>query len=148
MTDPLEQLKQQLPVDRLSIEVLFALRVLFDKPEPTVNLHQDIADLTHFPDRLYDSYRPEWESYVKRALVEHVQAHPEQASDELIAELFEQIDTLQRSHPDYSHWLGHIEDTQALLTSPNAHIFPTPWRQQIMALLLPVSTLRPPRSDN
>ena len=62
------QLKDKLPISRLSDEVLLAFRVLYDDPLDIVDLEQDVSELTLYPERLVESYRKEWEVYVLTAI--------------------------------------------------------------------------------
>ncbi len=62
------QLKDKLPISRLSDEVLLAFRVLYDNPLDIVDLEQDVSELTLYPERLVESYRKEWEVYVLTAI--------------------------------------------------------------------------------
>lgn len=62
------QLKDKLPISRLSDEVLLAFRALYDNPLDIVDLEQDVSELTLYPERLVESYRKEWEVYVLTAI--------------------------------------------------------------------------------
>ena len=79
------QLKDQLPVSRLTLNVLLALRLMYDDVNDVVKLDSDIEELNHFPERLSDSYRAEWESYVRRALVNEFKQHGDASPATFIA---------------------------------------------------------------
>lgn len=45
-------------------------RMVLDVPNDIVNLHQDVLDLYLFPERLLNSYRQEWQVYIRKALMQ------------------------------------------------------------------------------
>ena len=142
------QLKDQLPVSRLTLNVLLALRLMYDDVNDVVKLDSDIEELNHFPERLSDSYRAEWESYVRRALVNEFKQHGDASPATFIASIMERVEAIQASNPRYAALLPIIERAQQINHAENTHFFPSPWRQQIMALLLPVTAVTPPDKDN
>ena len=140
-----EELKSQLPVSRLSIDVLLALRLLYDKPENDVNLHQEISELSDEPSKLECHYRSEWEAYVLRELVIDLKQDTQRSPAVFIDSVLNRIEILQDSCPYYQAYKQQIlEATPA--TGSTTPLFPTPWRQQLMMLLLPVTTVKPLKS--
>lgn len=75
-----------MPLEDLDIYTLFAYRYLVDDSKDIVDLESDVKDLQIFPERLYDSYKAEWISYIKR----------QQAKDENLK--------IRLSNFDFSHW--------------------------------------------
>tara|TARA_B100000519_G_scaffold168646_1_gene153439 strand:+ start:1495 stop:2016 length:522 start_codon:yes stop_codon:yes gene_type:complete len=142
------QLKDQLPVSRLTLNVLLALRLMYDDVNDVVKLESDVEELNHFPERLSDSYRAEWESYVRRALVNEFKQHGDASPATFIASIMERVEAVQASNPRYAALMPIIERAQQVNHTENTHLFPSPWRQQIMALLLPVTAVTPPDKDN
>ena len=142
------QLKDQLPVSRLTLNVLLALRLMYDDVNDVVKLDSDVEELNHFPERLSDSYRAEWESYVRRALVNEFKQHGDASPATFIASIMERVEAVQASNPRYAALKPIIERAQQVNHAENTHLFPSPWRQQIMALLLPVTAVTPPDKDN
>ena len=137
MTNDVRQLRQKLPIERLSLDVLFALRLLFDKKKDITDLEQDIADLQHFPERVSDSYRAEWEAYVRREIIVYLRQNKHTAPSDLIDKILSDVDYIKLHDSRYQDMLLVIEKTQQIMASQNTRMFPTPWRQQITSLMLP-----------
>jgi hypothetical protein len=137
-----EELKSQLPVSRLSIDVLLALRVLYDKPENDVELHQQIAELSREPSKLEREYRSEWEAYVLRELVLDLKQNTQRSPAIFIDSVLSRIESLKESCPYYKAYKQQISQATPADDS-TTQLFPTPWRQQLMMLLLPVTTVKP-----
>ena len=147
------------------IEGAYAVQIIVNCPSPSktfvdhmrsgsddvndvVKLDSDIEELKHFPERLSDSYRAEWESYVRRALVNEFKQHGDASPATFIASIMERVEAVQASNPRYAALMPIIERAQQVNHAENTHLFPSPWRQQIMALLLPVTAVTPPDKDN
>jgi hypothetical protein len=137
-----EELKSQLPVSRLSIDVLLALRVLYDKPENDVELCQQIAELSREPSKLEREYRSEWEAYVLRELVLDLKQNTQRSPAIFIDSVLSRIESLKESCPYYKAYKQQISQATPADDS-TTQLFPTPWRQQLMMLLLPVTTVKP-----
>lgn len=137
-----EELKSQLPVSRLSIDVLLALRVLYDKPENDVELRQQIAELSREPSKLEREYRSEWEAYVLRELVLDLKQNTQRSPAIFIDSVLSRIESLKESCPYYKAYKQQISQATPADDS-TTQLFPTPWRQQLMMLLLPVTTVKP-----
>lgn len=137
-----EELKSQLPVSRLSIDVLLALRVLYDKPENDVELRQQIAELSREPSKLEREYRSEWEAYVLRELVLDLKQNTQRSPAIFIDSVLSRIESLKESCPYYKAYKYQISQATPADDS-TTQLFPTPWRQQLMMLLLPVTTVKP-----
>jgi hypothetical protein len=137
-----EELKSQLPVSRLSIDVLLALRVLYDKPENDVELHQQITELSREPSKLEREYRSEWEAYVLRELVLDLKQNTQRSPAIFIDSVLSRIESLKESCPYYKAYKQQISQATPADDS-TTQLFPTPWRQQLMMLLLPVTTVKP-----
>lgn len=45
-------------------------RMILDQQNDIVNLRQDVLDLYLFPERLHESYRHEWQVYIRKALMQ------------------------------------------------------------------------------
>jgi len=137
-----EELKSQLPVSRLSIDVLLALRVLYDKPENEVKLQHEMAKLSHEPSKLEREYRSEWEAYVLRELVLDLKQNTQRSPAIFIDSVLSRIESLKESCPYYKAYKQQILEATPADDSTTA-LFPIPWRQQLMMLLLPVTTVKP-----
>ena len=117
------QLKDQLPVSRLTLNVLLALRLMYDDVNDVVKLDSDIEELKHFPERLSDSYRAEWESYVRRALVNEFKQHGDASPATFIASIMERVEAVQASNPRYAALMPIIERAQQVNHAENTHLF-------------------------
>lgn len=137
-----DELKSQLPVSRLSIDVLLALRVLYDKPENDVELRQQIAELSREPSKLEREYRSEWEAYVLRELVLDLKQNTQRSPAIFIDSVLSRIESLKESCPYYKAYKYQISQATPADDS-TTQLFLTPWRQQLMMLLLPVTTVKP-----
>ncbi len=116
-------------VDLNDIETLFTLRYMLDDPSDIVNLSQDIADLTSFPERLFGSYQFEWQTYIKREAKKR-----KQAIDSI--DLIELINQLPDSHKtDYLGMLELVRNSQIITNSSNVKVIKSPLKTYIEALL-------------
>lgn len=141
MTSIYRQLKEQLPIQLLNIDVLFALRLLFDSNNDIVDLDADIYDLRYYPERLYGSYRPEWEVFVTRAIATRLRREDDASVTQFVARILEEVTEMIKHASRYAELYPYIVDARAIHEADNTLVFSTPWRQQITALLLPASTL-------
>ena len=146
MTSRYTQLKEKLPVSRLSDDVLLAFRVMFDDPLDIVDLAQDISDLTLYPERLSSSYRKEWEAYVLKALAAEIKRHDHLTPAEFIELMMERVEELQKTSSTYQDLLRQVHHAKSINQSANTIVFPSPLRQQLTAFLLPITTLKAPES--
>lgn len=144
MTSRYAQLKEKLPISRLSDDVLLAFRVMFDDPLDIVDLAQDISDLTLYPERLSDSYRKEWEAYVVKAIALDIKKREDVSPSQYIEDLMERVEKLQSEDDTYKNLLRQVQHAKSIAESSNTVIFPSPLRQQLMAFLLPIATLTTP----
>lgn len=145
MNSDYRQIKQQLPLNKLTLDVLFALRLWFDDRDDIVDIDMDIAELDTFPERLFDSYRPEWEAYVARALANYVRQSADFSTTAFLARILDDVDDMKNNNQRYQRLIKAISRAKTVINAPNTQVFPTPWRQQITALLLPLSA-DPPKS--
>ncbi len=141
MTSRVHLLTQHLPVSRLSIDVLFALRLLYDDADPTQNIDQDIADLATFPERLHGSYRDEWEAVVKRGLAHQLLHDQHRPAMEVIDDIMTQVHLIHSNDRRFQTLMPLITQAQTIVAADNTAVFPSPLRQQLTALLLPAITL-------
>lgn len=139
------QFKEQLPISRLSDETLLAFRVLFDDPLDIVDLAQDIADLALYPERLNESYRKEWETYVIKALALEIKKQDNLKPGEFIELMMTKVEDIQNNNDTYSNLLRQVHHAKSILLSDNTIVFPTPLRQQLTAFLLPITAISPPK---
>lgn len=137
-----EELKTQLPVSRLSIDVLLALRVLYDKPHASVDLQQEINELEEKPEALDATFRAEWEAYVLRELVLDLKEEAESSPATFIDSVLERIENLTNNSANYKIFKKQVAQAISAVEN-NKPFFPVPWRQQLMMLLLPVTTVKP-----
>ena len=112
LTISISQLKQQLPLNRLTPSLLLALRVLFDDPVDIVDLDQDIADLRYLPERLQASYRPDWETYVLHALIKRYRAADPASTQHLIDSVMHEVEQIQQNSSRYQHMLQVVQQAQ------------------------------------
>ncbi len=68
-----EIIEQTFALNSASMSFLLMLRIILD--EPISHLNSDVEDLYLFPERLDDSYRDEWISYIKNRLVRDAFRH-------------------------------------------------------------------------
>ena len=137
-----KQLKEKLPISRLSDDVLLALRVLYDDPLDIVDLKQDIDDLTLYPERLQDSYRKEWEIYVIKALAGDLKRDENLSATEFIENIMQRVEEVEKNDTAYAAYRPLVAQAKTINESDNTLVFPSPFRQQLMAFLLPVSTVK------
>ena len=135
------QLKEKLPISRLSDDVLLALRVLYDDPLDIVDLKQDIDDLTVYPERLHDSYRKEWETYVLKSLAAELKSNCDLSASEYIESVMQRVEDVEQNSASYAAFLEKVTQAKQINESGNTLVFPSTFRQQLMAFLLPVSTV-------
>lgn len=107
---------------------LFCLRYALDEPDPVENLKQDIVDLQYFPERLEQSYRALWVSYVKRKL--RTDSRNEEKLTELLA------NTKLHEDAQFLELRDIIEQTQQLNVSQNISAIKSPLKRYVEQLLL------------
>lgn len=146
MSNRYSQLKDKLPISRLSDEVLFAFRVLYDDPLDIVDLEQDVSELALYPERLTESYRKEWEVYVLKAMAKALKANSHTSSAEFIESVMKQVEEIQETSDMFKRLIHHVQNAKSISQTKNAIVFPSPLRQQLMAFLLPITTVE--TSDN
>jgi hypothetical protein len=137
------QLKEKLPVSRLSDDVLLAFRMLYDDPLDIVDLAQDISELALYPERLEESYRKEWEAYVLKAMAEELKTRTDMGSAEFIELVMKQVEDIQTQNDTYKNLLRQVHHAKSINKSENTFVFPSPLRQQLMSFLLPITTIEP-----
>jgi hypothetical protein len=142
----LNKLKEVLPLSRISIDLLLALRFLYDTKDDVVDLKQDISDLSVVPERLSDSYRQEWEAYVLRAIVLDMKDNEDIEPTLFINSILERVEKLKTESDALKTLSKQVEQADAINSANNTCTFPSPWRQQLMTLLLPIAALDEPPS--
>ncbi|BFT31925.1 hypothetical protein D210916BOD24_31010 [Alteromonas sp. D210916BOD_24] len=142
------QLKEKLPVSRLSDEVLLAFRVLLDDPLDVVDLAQEITELSLYPERLKESYRKAWETHVVKALALEMRKQEHLSAAEFIELMMTKVEAIQQQSDTYQNLLRQIHHAKSINQSENTIVFPVPLRQQLMAFLLPITTVNHPKKDN
>lgn len=143
MSNRYSQLKEKLPISRLSDEALLAFRVLYDDPLDIVDLEQDILELALYPERLEESYRKEWEVYVLKAMATALKANSHISSAEFIALVMKQVEEIQETNDKFKKLVQYVENAKRISEAENTIVFPSPLRQQLMAFLLPITTVEP-----
>ena len=143
MSNRYSQLKEKLPVSRLSDDVLLAFRMLYDDPLDIVDLAQDISELALYPERLEESYRKEWEAYVVKAMAEELKTRTDMGSAEFIELVMKQVEDIQTQNDTYKNLLRQVHHAKSINKSENTFVFPSPLRQQLMSFLLPITTIEP-----
>lgn len=143
MSSRYSQLKEKLPIKKVSDEVLLAFRILYDDPLDIVDLAQDISELTLYPERLQASYRREWEAYVLRSLMKALKANEHLSSTQFIELVMQQVEKIQTENDTYQNLVRQVHHARSINNAENTLIFPSPMRQQLMAFLLPIATVEP-----
>ncbi|WP_338519277.1 hypothetical protein [Alteromonas gracilis] len=143
MSNRYSQLKEKLPVSSLSDEVLLAFRMLYDDPLDIVDLAQDISELALYPERLEESYRKEWETYVLKAMAEELKTRTNIGSAEFIELVMKQVEDIRTQNDTYQNLLRQVHHAKSINKSENTFVFPSPLRQQLMSFLLPITTIGP-----
>jgi hypothetical protein len=115
------------------IQTLFIYRYLLDKPDPIVDLKQDIEDLTYFPERVEGSYRAEWLTYVKKQL------HQLKQQDQETQTAFWQALTFKMEQPEedeqLSQALSKIEQSLKIASDSKVSVIKIPVKTYIEQLL-------------
>lgn len=143
MSSRYSQLKEKLPISRLSYEALLAFRVLYNDPLDIVDLEQDVLELALYPERLKESYRKEWEVYVLKAMAKALKANSHTSSAEFIESVIKQVEEIQETSDMFKKLVHHVQNAKSINQTKNAIVFPSPLRQQLMAFLLPITTVAP-----
>ena len=147
MSSRVQLMSRHLPISRLSIDVLLALRLYYDSAAQGVSIDKDIAELREFPERLSGSYRAEWESLVKREVARQIIQQDARPVSEMIEIIMADLETFYARDERFLRLLELVRHAEAVEKTDNARVFPTPLKRQLMALLLPAVTLppKPPR---
>jgi len=118
-------------VKNCDLITLFMFRYALDKPNDTVNLTRDIIDLQSFPERLHDSYLPEWQTYVKKELY-RVERANEQEKQTLLAHL---SDLQQSNNETFIRLCALINTAVKVNNSPEVTVMTTPLKSYVTQLL-------------
>ena len=116
-------------VDLNDIETLFTLRYMLDDPSDIVDLGQDIEDLTSFPERLFGSYKFEWQTYIKKEAKKRKLIVDSIDLVEFIHQLPDSLKT------DYLRMLELVQKSQIIANSSNVKVIKSPLKTYIEALL-------------
>lgn len=143
MPSRVQLMSRHLPISRLSIDVLLALRLYYDNAAKGASLDKDIEELSTFPERLSGSYRAEWESLVKREVARQIIQQDTRPVSEVIEVIMAELESLYESDSRFLRLLSIVKQAEAFEKTDNARVLPTPLRRQLMALLLPAVTLPP-----
>jgi len=100
-------------IDNKNISTLFAYRYVLNNRNDIVDLRQDILDLRSFPERLFGSYRYEWDKYINKAMHEQGKEIDESALKQLIEKLS------VNKQEELKDLLGILEETFVVVSSPN-----------------------------
>ena len=120
-------------LESADILTLFAFRYILDEPHPVINLEQDLQDLNTWPERLEDSYRAEWTSYIKKRL-HTIKAKPEKEQSvfwQKHTELMSDRNNDQR----FAAFANQILHIQSLANTDNITVLPTPLKRYLQRLL-------------
>jgi hypothetical protein len=121
--------KEKTQIRSNNIYTVFAFRYIFDERNDVVDLRSDVRDLHQFPERLMGSYEAEWQKYIRKA------------TSKLSIDLTEEhattlVDSLPRfQQKELSEFLGIIDKTIIINTSPNIKVIKTGLKSYIEALL-------------
>jgi hypothetical protein len=111
------------------IYTVFTYRYIFDEKNDIVNLHSDVYDLQHFPERLMSSYNAEWQKYNRKAANKRNLDLSAQQAKILVSKL---TDSQQK---ELSEFLQVIEKTAAINASSNIKVIKTEFKSYIESLL-------------
>ncbi len=143
MPSRVQRMTRHLPISRLSIDVLLALRLYYDSAAQDGSIDKDIAELSEFPERLSGSYRAEWESLVKREVARQIIQQDARPVSEVIEIIMADLESFYEHDERFLRLLDIVRQAEAIEKTDNARVFPTPLRRQLMGLLLPAITLPP-----
>lgn len=118
-------------VENCDLLSLFMFRYALDRPNDTVDLQRDILDLQSFPERLNDSYKDEWQTYVKRELHKKQRAG-KQEMQALIARL---SDLEKQNDETFNRLRSKIDVAVKVNNSPDVTVMTTPLKSYVNQLL-------------
>lgn len=118
-------------VKNCDLLTLFMFRFALDRPNDTVDLQRDILDLQSFPERLNDSYKAEWQTYVKRELHKK-QREGKQEMQALIARL---SDLEKQNDETFNRLRSKIDMAVKVNNSPDVTVMTTPLKSYVNQLL-------------
>jgi len=116
-------------IDNKNISTLFAYRYVLNNRNDIVDLRQDILDLRSFPERLFGSYRYEWDKYINKAMHEQGKEIDESALKQLIEKLS------VNKQEELKDLLGILEETFVVVSSPNIIVIKSELKTYIENLL-------------
>ena len=120
-------------LESADILTLFAFRYILDEPHPVINLEQDLQDLNTWPERLEDSYRAEWTSYIKKRL-HTIKAKPEREQSAFLQKHTE-LKSERNNDQRFSSFADQILHIQSLASTNNITVLPTPLKRYLQRLL-------------
>lgn len=120
-------------LESLDILTLFAYRYILDEPHPVINLEQDLQDLNTWPERLEDSYRAEWLSYIKKRL-HTIKAKPENEQS-LFWQKHSTLMSDDNNDQRFTAFANQITHIQSLASTDKVTVLPTPLKRYLERLL-------------
>ncbi|MDT0582520.1 MULTISPECIES: hypothetical protein [Alteromonadaceae] len=120
-------------LESADILTLFAFRYILDEPHPVINLEQDLQDLNTWPERLEDSYRAEWTSYIKKRL-HTIKAKPEKEQSVFWRKHTELMSN-RNNDQRFAEFANQILHIQSLASTDNITVLPTPLKRYLQRLL-------------
>ena len=123
-------------LDAAPDSVLLTLRLIFDEPDPAASIEQDLRDLYVYPERLTDSYRPEWRAFIKQAISREL-SH-EQRADEHVLSAYLQTRLHERqlwAERTYKLGVEAIEQTQKVSQAGNVSPLPNAHKQMLEKMI-------------
>jgi protein-disulfide isomerase len=120
---------EELESNSIDIYTIFTYRYIFDRKNDIVNLSLDIDELRQFPERLFASYKAEWESYNQKAA--------RKLDIELSAENAQAIvsNLSAKQQNELREYLQAIERAIAINESPNIKVIKTELRSYLEFLI-------------
>ena len=120
-------------LESADILTLFAFRYILDEPHPVINLEQDLQDLNTWPERLEDSYRAEWTSYIKKRL--HTVKTLSEDEQTQFWHKHAELSSKESSDERFTAFAEQIARIQALASTEKVSVLPTPLKRYLQALL-------------
>jgi hypothetical protein len=124
-------------LNEMSASLLLLLRVVFDVDKKHSSLDKDIYDLFEYPERLQESYRDEWCSWIKNTLHRHAFRDENKPDCQNLSHYLEQ-QYLHRSDEiktRYCDYIAVVEKVTAMQNATNVQPFKSKLKRNLEILM-------------
>lgn len=116
---------------------LLLLRVVLDVDKTNSSLESDVYDLFQYPERLEDSYKDEWSSWIKNTLHNNAFKNPEQSDAQSLKDYLDKqyLNRATEIKDRYAEYSKVLEKVIAMQKSTNVQPFKSRLKRNLEILM-------------